>query len=176
MKPLANQGFPEIPEWSQNNSGTDPAKLVPESQIPLESGTGTNHESGTVRILLSEQASRHLTATGERAFVVASRVMRTEEPETLGRWALHLIPCEIAAANAAVGVALGRTRAVRIKASPATPDQPRRATSDPRVNGGASGGDSPSTYPLLSGKSCPDCVALHSRIQSRKFSISSSLT
>lgn len=44
MKPLANLGFPEIPEWSQNDSGTDPASLVPKSQIPLGSGIGTNRD------------------------------------------------------------------------------------------------------------------------------------
>lgn len=63
-----------------------------------------------VRILLSEQASRHLDGTGERAFIVVSRAMRgAEEPETRGRWALWLVPCTIAQADAAVRVATGKS-------------------------------------------------------------------
>jgi hypothetical protein len=63
---------------------------------------------GHVRILLSEAASRHLAATGERCFVIASRAMRgAEEPDTMGRWALYLVPCSLADANAAVRVARG---------------------------------------------------------------------
>jgi len=70
----------------------------------------TAQGQGHTRILLSEAASRHLDATGERCFIVASRAMRgTEEPQTMGRWALHLVPCSIADANAAVRVATGQS-------------------------------------------------------------------
>lgn len=108
---------------------------VSQCQNSLDSDSDTPHDAaavaGVVRILLSEAASRHLTATGERAFIVASRVMRgAEEPETMGRWALHFIPCDIVAANAAVGVALGRARAVRIKTPRAAPTPTRDAASD----------------------------------------------
>jgi hypothetical protein len=66
---------------------------------------------GQVRILLSEAASKHLTETGEHAFVAASRVMRgAEEPETAGRWALYLIPCDIPDADAAIRVARGLSK------------------------------------------------------------------
>ena len=63
-----------------------------------------------LRILLSEAASKHLTATGERCFIVASRAMRgTEEPDTAGRWAIWLTPCTIEQGNAAVRVATGQS-------------------------------------------------------------------
>lgn len=77
--------------------------------------------SEPIKILLSEQASRHLDATGERAFIVASRAMRgTEEPETMGRWALHLVPCSIPQADAACRVARGLSK----ESKPRTPPQP----------------------------------------------------
>ncbi len=65
-------------------------------------------QAGTVRLLLSERASQALTDAGHECFIVAHRVMRgTEEPETMGRWALHLIPCSLKDAQAACNVALG---------------------------------------------------------------------
>ena len=67
-----------------------------------------NIQGKPVRILLSETASRHLTETGEHAFIVVSRARRgAEEPETAGRWALWLVPCSIAEADSAVRVARG---------------------------------------------------------------------
>lgn len=74
-----------------------------------------------IRILLSEAASRHLTATGEHAFIVASRAMRgVEEPDTAGRWALWLVPCSITTADAAVRVARGLTTERKQRLKPAT--------------------------------------------------------
>jgi hypothetical protein len=71
------------------------------------------------RILLSEQASRHLTETGERCFIVTSRAMRgAEEPATMGRWALWLVPCSIQQADAAVRIATGQSLERRTKAKP----------------------------------------------------------
>jgi hypothetical protein len=62
----------------------------------------------TTRILLSEAASKHLTDAGHECLLVAHRVMRgVEEPETMGRWAISLVPCSMAQARAACNVALG---------------------------------------------------------------------
>jgi hypothetical protein len=71
--------------------------------------------SEPVRILLSEAASRHLSATGENAFLVAGRGSWPDQPD---RWRLWLVPCPVKAANDAVRVARGEARAVRIKQSP----------------------------------------------------------
>jgi hypothetical protein len=82
--------------------------LVPESQKSLDSGTGTNREFGTIRLLLSEAASKHLTDTGHECFIVLSKVLRgVEEPATMGRWAISLVPCSMAQAQAVCNVALG---------------------------------------------------------------------
>jgi len=68
-----------------------------------------------IRILLSEAASRRLDATGERAFTIVHRVMRTEEPGTAGRWAITLAPVEWQTARDASAVLMGKARAVKIK-------------------------------------------------------------
>jgi len=60
------------------------------------------------RILLSRQASEVLAASGADAFAIVHRVNRTEEPETAGRWAIHLAPVSHARARAACEVLLGR--------------------------------------------------------------------
>ena len=67
------------------------------------------------RILLSQAASRHLSATGERAFVVVSR---GSYPDSAGRWVMHLLPCDVTAANAAVRVALGQSAERRKRQNP----------------------------------------------------------
>jgi len=67
---------------------------------------------GPIRILLPEGASAHLTASGEACFIVAGKQSHPEDPN---RWILHLIPCDIATADAAVAVAQGRATARKIK-------------------------------------------------------------
>lgn len=75
-------------------------------------------DSEPVRILLSKAASDHLTATGERAFIVIHKVMRgVEEPDTIGRWALTLHPCSVETSNAARRVALGESKERKPKPS-----------------------------------------------------------
>ena len=80
----------------------------------MNSPTESNPE--TVRILLSEAASRHLDASGEKAFAIVHRVMRSEEPETAGRWAIYLAPVAWPTATAATAVLCGKARAVKVKA------------------------------------------------------------
>ena len=58
------------------------------------------------RILLSEAASKHLEATGNTCFIVASM---DKSDERSGRWVLHLVPSTYASANAAVRVATGQS-------------------------------------------------------------------
>lgn len=67
-----------------------------------------------IRLLLSETASRYLSETGEAAFAVVHRAMRPEEPGTSGRWVITLLPCTNIQADAAVRVARGLPRAVKI--------------------------------------------------------------
>jgi hypothetical protein len=131
MEPLKNQGFPIIPEWSQNSSGTDPARLVPESQKSLDSGTGTNREIGTdrndplatpglKRILLSEAASKALTESGEECFAIVAKQSWPADPK---RWAIYLLPVSLRVANDATAVLLGKARAVRTRKPKPTADQ-----------------------------------------------------
>jgi hypothetical protein len=64
--------------------------------------------AAATRLLLSAAVSKHLTDAGHECFLVVHRVMRgVEEPETMGRWALHLIPCSLKDAQAACNVAFG---------------------------------------------------------------------
>lgn len=101
---------------------------VSQCQNSLDSDSDTPPEGAAIRILLGEAASRHLDAAGEGAFIVISKAMRgTEEPETAGRWALHLLPCSITQANDAVAVIQGRAKASypkKPKAAPAAPLTP----------------------------------------------------
>jgi hypothetical protein len=64
------------------------------------------------RILLSEAASDHLTATGESAFLIVGKASHPDDPR---RWVIHLLPLDMKAATAACNVALGTHRAVKIK-------------------------------------------------------------
>ncbi len=83
-------------------------------------GTGIpqNDEKVIVRILLSQSASDTLTATGERAFAIVHRCMRgVEEPETAGRWCIHLAPIEWDRAQDAAEVLMGTKRATRPRAT-----------------------------------------------------------
>ncbi len=65
-----------------------------------------------LKILLSQAASDHLTATGEAAFMVIGRASHPDDP---ARWVIHLVPVDMKAATAACNVALGTHRAVKIK-------------------------------------------------------------
>ena len=67
------------------------------------------------RILLSESASKALTESGEHAFTIIHRSMRTEEPDTAGRWVIHLCPITWRTAQDAANVLLGRATARKIK-------------------------------------------------------------
>jgi hypothetical protein len=63
------------------------------------------------KILLSEEASKHLLEAGE-AWVIAGKSSHPEHP---GRVVLHLLPLDMKTATAACNVALGTHRAVKIK-------------------------------------------------------------
>lgn len=91
-------------------------------------GTGIiqQREKGMVRILLSQAASDTLTATGERAFAIVHRCMRgVEEPETAGRWCIHLAPVEWDKAQDASHVLSGEMKAVPIRKLKVPPHQAR---------------------------------------------------
>jgi hypothetical protein len=79
-------------------------------------GQSITAESEPIRILLSKAASDALTASGEKAFAIVHRVMRSEEPETAGRWAIYLAPVAWPTATAATAVLCGKARAVKVKA------------------------------------------------------------
>ena len=64
------------------------------------------------RIILDQQSSEALTATGEAAFLVIGKASLPDDPS---RWALHLVPVDMKTATAACNVALGTHRAVKIK-------------------------------------------------------------
>jgi hypothetical protein len=65
-----------------------------------------------VRILLSEAASRHLSTTGENAFVLVGHATYPDDPK---RWILYLLPTTVEAANAGTAVARGTHRAAKIR-------------------------------------------------------------
>lgn len=67
------------------------------------------------RILLSEAASRHLSATGENCFAVVGKASWPDNP---ARWVLYLLPCSIAQADSAVRVARGLSTERNPKATP----------------------------------------------------------
>lgn len=67
------------------------------------------------RILLSQAASDHLSATGESAFVVIGKASLPDDP---GRWVIHCVPLDMKTATAACNVALGTHRAVKVKDAP----------------------------------------------------------
>ena len=81
-----------------------------------------------IRIRLSAASSAALTSAGHGAFTIIHRVMRTEEPDSAGRWEITLAPIEWQRAVDASNVLLGSHRAVRIKvakpSSPATSPTP----------------------------------------------------
>lgn len=88
-------------------------------------------DKGHLRILLSQAASDHLTATGESAFLIAGRASHPDDPT---RWALHLASCPMATASAACEVATGARKPGKLIV---TPEVTRgRAHVDPGVDGG----------------------------------------
>ena len=66
--------------------------------------------SPTTRILLSERASQHLTATGAECFAV---VAFDKSDQRSGQWIIHLMPCTYKQADAAVRVARGITKEIK---------------------------------------------------------------
>ena len=113
---------PESPESPKYIIGPDREKESRKSSISLDTGlTGPpqkldpspgEQRSPIVRILLSESASRHLDASGERAFTIIAKDM---SDGTAGRWVIHLAPIDWRTAQDASAVLLGKARAVRIK-------------------------------------------------------------
>jgi hypothetical protein len=72
---------------------------------------------GHVRILLSQTASDHLTATGESAFLVIGKASLPADP---GRWVIHLVPLDMQLACQACEVATGTRKAGKRINPPAT--------------------------------------------------------
>lgn len=81
------------------------AELIPAVVADLAEQVARQPDAPT-RILLSEAASRHLAATGEKCFVVIDRASYPDDPK---RWIIYLVPCSIAQADAAVRVAMGQS-------------------------------------------------------------------
>jgi hypothetical protein len=110
---------PESPESPETISGKGREKESGKSGISIDTGLWTSpvlSQSEPIRILLSKAASDALTASGEKAFAIVHRVMRSEEPETAGRWAIYLAPVAWPTATAATAVLCGKARAVKVKA------------------------------------------------------------
>ena len=89
---------------------------------------------GSIKILLGQAASDILAAHGEHFLAVVSHPDSTSPPHAAGRMILTCLPLRKDALNAAHSVALGRCRAVRVKAttptaachpSPIAPDPPQ---------------------------------------------------
>jgi hypothetical protein len=57
-----------------------------------------------LRIILDQQSSEALTATGESAFLVIGKASLPSDPS---RWVIHLLPVPMATAAAACEVATG---------------------------------------------------------------------
>ncbi len=89
-------------------------------------------DPGHVRILLSQAASDHLTATGESAFMVIGRASHPDDP---ARWVIHLLPVPMATASAACEIALGLRKPGKRIITPAiatdAPQAPSRARKCP---------------------------------------------
>lgn len=96
---LTSESISEAPGKDSGNSGM---YLIPEFLKPSKADPGE-----PVRILLSEAVSRHLTATGESAFVVIGKASLPDNP---GRWALHLVPVDLQLACQACEVATGQRK------------------------------------------------------------------
>ncbi len=68
----------------------------------------------SVKILLSESASRHLEAAGADAFLVVGRESWPNDPR---RWVIHLLSCSISQADSAARVARGLSAERKFKSS-----------------------------------------------------------
>jgi hypothetical protein len=77
--------------------------------------------SKPIRILLSEAASAHLTATGEACFIV---IGKASHPDDSSRWVIHLQPCDIGTANDANRIINRTHKAVAIRQKAPTPESP----------------------------------------------------
>lgn len=91
---------------------SSPAPLI--QPLPTDFKAPIQVILGQTRILLSEAASRHLDATGEDYFMIASKA---KSPDVVGRWVIHLAPCPLKVARQAEGVLLGTHRAVKLPTS-----------------------------------------------------------
>jgi hypothetical protein len=70
----------------------------------MRSETCNTTVADSIRILLGQRASDHLTATGESAFLVIGKASHPDDPS---RWILHLVPVPMATASAACEIAMG---------------------------------------------------------------------
>ena len=96
----------------------------------MRAATCNTTNADSIRILLDQAASDHLTATGGSAFVVVGKASLPDDP---GRWALHLVACPMATAAAACEIALGQRKpGPRIK-TPVQVDSNSRSNT-PEVN------------------------------------------
>jgi hypothetical protein len=75
----------------------------------MDMDTSTNSAPASIRILLSEAASKALLAAGE-CFIIGGKSSLPEQP---GRIVLHLVAIPKEQADAACRVALGTHRATR---------------------------------------------------------------
>ena len=76
----------------------------------MRSETCNTTNADSIRILLGQRASDHLSATGEAAFLVIGKASLPDDPS---RWVIHLLPVPMATASAACEIALGLRKAGR---------------------------------------------------------------
>jgi hypothetical protein len=67
---------------------------------------------GVIKIILSEEQSRELSATGERAFVSISKCTYPGDPS---RWQILVSPVDLDVLNQANRILSGESRSVRIR-------------------------------------------------------------
>lgn len=104
--------IPETPKTPETISGNAWEKESGNSGISIDTGIRNPEIIGALRILLGPSASKALTDTCNGAFIVIGKASHPDDPT---RWALHLIPCPISAANDACDVAQGKAKATRKK-------------------------------------------------------------
>lgn len=132
MPTIDKSGFSHNPKIVPQSIWDQTAKLVPQSHMSLECGSGTNREFETrenadplacpnvIRLALSERASRALSDAGE-CFAIIGRGSYPSDP---GRMVIYCQAVPMAVAAAACGVAMGSHRAVKIKVAKPTPPAP----------------------------------------------------
>jgi hypothetical protein len=67
---------------------------------------------GVLKIILAEEQSRLLAASGERAFISVSRCSYPGNP---AQWQILVSPCDLNTLNEATRVLRGESRSVRIR-------------------------------------------------------------